>query len=68
MSYCQSRELRVYLQQMIMGSREKIGQLPSVQSTEQIVLILADIALISDRPFFLLLLKPEAWPISDLKV
>ena len=52
MSYCQSSELRVYLQQMIMGSREKIGQLPSVQSTEQIVLILADIALISDRPFF----------------
>ena len=66
MSYCQGREFKVYLQQMIIGSRAKIGELPTVQSTGQILLMLAAVCLVYTPPF-LLLLNPRALPILDLK-
>ena len=56
-SYCQSRESRVYLQQMIIDSTREIGEL--------MVLLLAAFALYN--PLFLLLLKSGALPNSDLK-
>ena len=66
-SYCQSREFRVYLEQMIIDSRGEIRELPRVQSTEQILLMPAAVYQFQTPPF-LLLLKPGALPISDLKV
>ena len=46
MSYCQSKEFRVYLQQMIIDSRGEIGEVPRVKSTEQIILMSAVVYLV----------------------
>ena len=46
MSYCQSKDFRVYLEQMIIDSRGEIRELPRVQIAEQIVLILAAFCLV----------------------
>ena len=46
MSYCQGREFRVYLQQMIIDSGGEIRELPRVQIAEQIVLMPAAVCLV----------------------